>query len=328
MGFQKVLVTGVAGFIGSHTAKALLDRGEKVVGIDNMNDYYDVNLKKARLNRLESHPNFSFIKADIADQKAIEAVWDAHKDIDGVVHLAAQAGVRYSLENPFSYIHSNVTGHLVMMEVCRHRGGVKNFVYASSSSVYGLNKEMPFNAAERTDRPAALYGATKKMDELMSHSYSHLFRIPTIGLRFFTVYGPWGRPDMAAFIFANKILAGKPIQVFNEGNMRRDFTYVDDIVSGIIAALDNAPQDDGVNPPCKVYNLGNHKSEKLMDFIHTLEEALGRKAEMELLPMQPGDVPETYADIEMSQKELGFEPKTPISVGIPAFIDWYKEYHK
>ncbi|MDA0997404.1 MAG: SDR family NAD(P)-dependent oxidoreductase, partial [Proteobacteria bacterium] len=306
-----VLVTGAAGFIGYHTAKALLARGEQVIGLDSVNDYYDVKLKEARLAELLSAKNFTFVRADIADRGAIGELFKAHAGIDRIVHLAAQAGVRYSLSDPHVYTHSNVEGQLVMLEACRALPGLKHFVYASSSSVYGANTKLPFSVTDPVNEPVSLYAATKRAGELMAHCYSRLYKIKTTGLRFFTVYGPWGRPDMAAWIFARKILAGEPIEVFNRGDMRRDFTFIDDIVAGVLGCLDNPPAGDAV--PAAIYNLGNHRSEKLTDFISLLESALGRKAEITLLPMQKGDVKETYADIDATQRAFGFEPKTPIS---------------
>lgn len=325
---MSVLVTGAAGFIGFHVARALLDRGDKVVGIDNLNDYYDVSLKEARLKELAGADGFCFERIDIADRAAVADVIARHSEIDRIVHLAAQAGVRYSLINPYSYVRSNVEGHVVLLEACRQLPRLSHFVYASSSSVYGANKQLPFSVEDRVDTPLSLYAATKKAMEEISHAYAHIHRMPLTGLRFFTVYGPWGRPDMAAFIFACKIVAGEPIPVFNRGDMRRDFTYIDDIVAGVVACLDRVPDvtSEG-SPPWKVYNLGNHRSEHLRDYISEIEKALGRKAELELLPMQPGDVKETFADIEASQRDFGFEPKTPISVGVPRFIRWFKEYY-
>ncbi|MGQ0675421.1 MAG: NAD-dependent epimerase/dehydratase family protein [Rhodospirillales bacterium] len=323
-----VLVTGVAGFIGHFVALALLARGERVLGIDNLNDYYDVRLKQARLRRFEGRNGFTFRKLDIADHRAVIALKDEFKDIDRIVHLAAQAGVRYSLVNPFAYMDANGTGHLAMLEFARHLKGLKHMVYASSSSVYGANTKLPFSVEDPTDRPISIYAATKKACELMSRSYAHLYRTKLTGLRFFTVYGPWGRPDMAAFLFAERITRDEPIQVFNNGDMRRDFTYIDDIVTGVLAALDRPPPDGGpAEPPHRVYNLGNHRSEKLLDFIAILERELGRKAKLEMKPMQPGDVKETYADIALSERDLGFKPTTPISVGLPRFVEWYREYH-
>jgi UDP-glucuronate 4-epimerase len=321
-----VIVTGAAGFIGFHVAQRLLDQGAAVVGIDNLNDYYDVRLKQARLARLEAHPRFTFAKADISDREAMHAVFARHRDAVGVVHLAAQAGVRYSLINPYAYIDSNVMGQTVLLEEARHLSRLKCFVYASSSSVYGGNTQQPFSVGDKVDTPVSLYAASKRSCELIAQCYSHLYGVPAIGLRFFTVYGPWGRPDMAAFLFTEAILAGRPINVFNEGRMARDFTFIDDIVSGVVAALDRPPlAESGVSH--KIYNLGNHRPEKLTDFIALIEQLLGRTAERRLLPMQPGDVPESFADIEESRRDLGFEPKTPISVGLPIFINWYKEFH-
>lgn len=322
-----ILVTGAAGFIGFHTAQALLDRGERVIGLDNLNAYYDVRLKEARLARLSVRPGFVFARVDLADREAMGAVFAAHPEIAGIVHLAAQAGVRYSLENPFAYIESNVTGHLVVLEEARRLPGLRNLVYASSSSVYGGNAKLPFDIGDRVDTPVSLYAASKRMDELMAHTYAHLYGLPQIGLRFFTVYGPWGRPDMAAFLFTRSILAGEPIRIFNHGDMRRDFTYIDDIVDGVLAALDRPPLDAADGVPHRLYNLGNNRSEKLADFIAVLEEALGRRAVKRFEPMQPGDVPETYADIAASRRDLGFAPKTTIRDGIPLFVGWYRSYY-
>lgn len=320
-----VLVTGAAGFIGYHVSEALLARGEHVIGVDVLNDYYDVNLKKARRDRLLAQPNFEFVQEDIVNRDAMFALSDANPGVSLIIHLAAQAGVRYSLEDPFAYIESNVIGHLVMLEMCRRIEGLEHFVYASSSSVYGGNTKLPFSVEDPTDTPVSIYAATKKADELMSHSYSHLFGIPATGLRFFTVYGPWGRPDMAAYIFLSKIMANKPIPVFNNGDMMRDFTYIDDIVKGILAVAGGPPSGDGA--PHRVYNIGNNNSELLMRFIGLIEEAAGKKAKIDFKPMQPGDVRATYADITAIQKDFGFEPSTPIDNGIPNFVDWYCEYH-
>lgn len=322
-----IVVTGAAGFIGYHVAEALMARGEAVLGIDNLNSYYTVALKEARLARLTANPAFRFVRADIADRAAMEALRPELADVTGIVHLAAQAGVRYSLENPYAYIEANVLGHLCMLEMARNLPKLENFVYASSSSVYGGNKTLPFSVEDRVDSPLSIYAATKKADELMSHAYSHLYGFPSTGLRFFTVYGPWGRPDMAAFLFADAIMAGQPIRVFNAGEMQRDFTYIDDIVAGVLAALDRpaGPDADGVRH--RVYNLGNNNSERLLDFIAVLEQALGRSADKRMEPLQPGDVPATYADIEASRRDLGFQPTTPIAVGIPRFAAWYKDYH-
>lgn len=328
-----ILVTGAAGFIGYSTAKALMTQGHEVIGIDNLNDYYDPRLKVARVDDLKSRFGnaFSFETVDFADQAALEAFAPLHK-FDHILHLGAQAGVRYSLVNPHAYIRSNLMGHLNMLELARHRG-VEHFVYASSSSVYGGNDTLPFRVEDRVDQPISLYAATKKSDELISESYSHLFRIPMTGLRFFTVYGPWGRPDMAMWIFAKALYEGKPLTVFNDGDMRRDFTFIDDIVSGVISCLDHPPADNGEvkaggsKSPHAVYNIGNHRSEELMRMISVLEEATGRKAVIDFQPMQPGDVQDTYADISAIQRDLGFDPTTSIDVGIPRFIDWFKTYH-
>lgn len=319
-----VFVTGAAGFIGFHTTRALLARGERVIGIDNLNDYYDPKVKLARLAELEKSPEFKFIEGDIADRALVEDVAQKHPEIDRIVGLAAQAGVRYSLIDPYSYTRSNVEGQLVLLEMARNLKNFKHFTYASSSSVYGANDKLPLSVDDRVDQPISLYAATKRAGELMSHCYAHLFGIPTTGLRFFTVYGPWGRPDMAAWIFTSKILKGEPIHVFNGGDMRRDFTYIDDIVNGVIAALDHPPSGD---LPAKVYNLGNHRSENLMDYIGAIEDALGIEAEKIMDPMQPGDVKETFADIEASRRDLGFEPSTSIQEGIPKFVEWYRRFH-
>jgi UDP-glucuronate 4-epimerase len=323
-----VLVTGAAGFIGYHTSLRLLERGQRVLGVDCLSPYYDVRLKQTRLERLRRHEGFSFVQADIADRSAMAEVARANPEVTAYINLAAQAGVRHSLVAPFDYTHSNIEGHLVMLEMARANPKCRHFVYASSSSVYGANTKLPFSVDDRVDTPISLYAASKRAGELMSHSYSHLFRVPTTGLRFFTVYGPWGRPDMAAFLFADAIMAGKPIKVFNNGEMHRDFTYIDDIVSGVVGVLDNPPADDGKTPPYHLYNIGNSNSENLMDFIGLVENALGRKATYEFLPMQPGDVKETYADISAIQRDVGFAPTTPISVGVPKFIEWYREYHR
>jgi UDP-glucuronate 4-epimerase len=320
----KILVTGAAGFIGFNLSKKLLAEGYRVVGIDNLSEYYDVQLKKDRLAQLEGQDGFIFHKVDISDKQAMEKVWDQHPDCFHIINLAAQAGVRYSLIDPFAYIQANVIGHLVMLELARYREGFQHFVYASSSSVYGSNKKVPFAPEDRTDSPIAIYAATKKSDELMTQTYNHLFGIPATGLRFFTVYGPWGRPDMAAYLFADAIMEGKPIKVFNHGKMRRDFTYVDDIVDGIIGALN---RKNLVNVPHKIYNLGGNHTETLENYIATIETTLGKEAQKEMLPLQEGDVPETYADISASTEDFGFVPKTRISEGIPKFIAWYKDYH-
>jgi UDP-glucuronate 4-epimerase len=321
---MSILLTGVAGFIGFHVARALLDRGERVVGIDNLNDYYDVRLKEARLDLLRVYSGFVFAKLDVADRDGILALVERHRDLRSIIHLAAQAGVRYSLENPYAYVDANVMGTLVMFEAGRRIDGLTAITYASSSSVYGANRHQPFGVEDRVDAPVSLYAATKRSCELLAHTYGHLYGLPATGLRFFTVYGPWGRPDMAAYLFTSAILAGRPIKVFNHGRMARDFTYIDDIVAGTIAAHDRPPAG-GVRH--RIYNLGNHRPEKLLDFIAVIERALGRTAEKELLPLQPGDVPESFADIETSRRDLGFDPKTTIEVGLARFVEWYKTYH-
>lgn len=321
-----ILLTGAAGFIGFHVAQVLLQRGEEVIGLDNLNDYYDPTLKHARLEQLQGQKGFRFFKVDIAEP---DAVRDAAKgfEIDRVIHLAAQAGVRYSLINPYAYIRANVLGHTVMLELARSLKNCRHFVYASSSSVYGGNTKLPFAVEDRVDSPISLYAATKKADELISHAYSHLFGFPQTGLRFFTVYGPWGRPDMAMFIFTKAIFEGRPIQVFNNGDMRRDFTYIDDIVNGVIKTLDNPPPPNEQGRPYRLYNIGNNRSEPLMRMIELIEKEVGRKAEKEFLPMQEGDVPASFADISAIQRDTGFAPTTPIDVGIPRFVDWYRRYH-
>lgn len=333
---MKVLLTGVAGFIGSHVCRKLAKEGYHVLGIDNVNDYYDVELKEGRLNSIEND-NFHFLKLDIVDKDRLEKTFDEFKP-DYVIHLAAQAGVRYSLINPQTYIDSNITGFLNILEACR-KFSPKHLIYASSSSVYGLNKKMPFSENHHTDHPKSLYAASKKSNELMAHTYSDLFGIPTTGLRFFTVYGPWGRPDMALFIFTNSIVQGKPIKVFNGGEMRRDFTYIDDIVDGIVRLIPSIPEQniisDHFNPvpsisssPYRLFNIGNNKPVNLNYFIEKIEESLGMKAIRENLPMQPGDVEETFADISSLQKMINFQPKTSIEEGIPKFIEWYKDFYK
>jgi UDP-glucuronate 4-epimerase len=323
---MSVLVTGAAGFIGFHVSQALLARGEAVIGVDNLSPYYDVALKRARLAILVERSGFTFHQADIADRTAIAAITESHGEIDRVIHLAAQAGVRYSLENPYSYIESNVMGQVVMLEAVRRLPRLTPFVYASSSSVYGGNSKQPSSIEDPVDTPVSLYAATKRADELITHAYCHLYGMAATGLRFFTVYGPWGRPDMAAYLFADAIVHGRPIRVFNHGRMARDFTYIDDIVAGTLAALDRPPAA-GAGAPWRVYNLGNHRPEQLLDFIAVLETALGRKAEKQLLPMQPGDVASSFADIEASRRDLGYEPITPITIGLPRFVAWYKSYH-
>jgi UDP-glucuronate 4-epimerase len=334
---MKILVTGAAGFIGFHLTKRLLDKGYHVLGIDNLNSYYDVSLKMDRLKLLEGNLHFEFQPLDLAEASKINQLFTEH-EIPIVINLAAQAGVRYSLSNPHAYIDSNLLGFMNILEACRHYS-VKHLIYASSSSVYGANRKIPFSTHDAVDHPVSLYAASKKANELMAHTYSHLFRIPTTGLRFFTVYGPWGRPDMAYYSFTQKILEGKTIQVFNHGDMKRDFTYIDDIVEGIIRLLDKPPAPephwDPVHPdpssssaPYKVYNIGNHQPVLLLDFISTLEKLLGRKADIEFLPMQPGDVKETYADIADLQAAIGFSPSTSIEEGLTHFVNWYKDYYK
>jgi UDP-glucuronate 4-epimerase len=321
---MSVLVTGAAGFIGFHVSRALLARGDEVIALDNLNDYYDVALKTARLAQLDGEKGFVFVRADIADRAALAALVARHPGIDRIIHLAAQAGVRYSLENPYAYVDANVMGHVTMLEAARRLPSLRAFVYASSSSVYGGNSKQPSSVEDRVDTPVSLYAATKRADELITHAYCHLYGIPATGLRFFTVYGPWGRPDMAAYLFADAIVHGRPIRVFNHGRMARDFTYIDDIVSGVLAALDLAPAPDLKG---RLYNLGNHRPEQLLDFIAVLEAALGRTAVKELLPMEPGDVATSFADIESSRRDLGYDPKTPIAIGLPRFVAWYKTYH-
>jgi UDP-glucuronate 4-epimerase len=331
---MQILVTGAAGFIGSATARALLERGDEVVGIDNLNDYYDPSLKRARLERLASRfdNRFRFEQVDFADATALGEV-AALSDFDRIVHLGAQAGVRYSIENPQAYVQSNLVGHCNMLELARTRQS-SHLVYASSSSVYGSNKSLPFRVEDRVDHPLSLYAATKKADELLSESYASLYRLPMTGLRFFTVYGPWGRPDMAMWIFTKALYAGEPLPLFNRGEMRRDFTYIDDIVRGVVACLDSPPADDdspkagGSTAPHAVYNIGNHRSEDLMRVVELLEEATGRKAELLREPMQPGDVKETFADISAIERDHGFEPATTIDEGVPRFVEWYRDYHR
>ncbi len=323
-----VIVTGVAGFIGSNVAAQLMGQGRAVVGIDNLNDYYDPALKQARLDRLSGHNGFTFRQLNIQDKEAILALATEFPEVTEIVHLAAQAGVRYSLENPFAYVESNVMGHLCMMELGRRLPKLRHFVYASSSSVYGTNKEMPFSVDQRVESPSSLYAATKRSDELMTYCYAHLYDLPSTGLRFFTVYGPWGRPDMSAFIFTKAIFEGRPICIFNNGDMRRDFTYIDDIVAGVLAVVERPPERLGEVPPHKVYNLGNHRSEPLLRFVDLIEQACGREAIREFAEMQAGDVKETYADIEPARNDLGFEPKVSIDEGIPRFVEWYRDYHR
>lgn len=334
---KKYLVTGAAGFIGFHLSQKLMDRGDQVIGIDNLNDYYEVALKEARLAQLQERDNFSFHKLDLSDRDGINALFAAQKP-DVVVNLAAQAGVRYSLTNPHAYVDSNLVGFVNILEACRHNE-TKHLVYASSSSVYGSNKKMPFSIHHSVDHPVSLYAASKKANELMAHTYSHLYGLPTTGLRFFTVYGPWGRPDMALFLFTKAILEGRPIDVFNYGKMQRDFTYVDDIVEGVIRVSDNTPQPnpewsgDEADPgsssaPYKLYNIGNNQPVELMHMIETLEKCLGKTAEKNLMPIQPGDVPATYADVDDLVRDVGFSPATPIETGISNFVDWYRDFYK
>jgi len=333
----RYLVTGVAGFIGYHTADYLVRRGDEVIGIDNLNEYYDVGLKQARLARLANRTGFAFRKIDLGDREAIEQLFGIEKP-DIVVHLAAQAGVRHSLKDPHAYAHSNLTGFLHVLEGCRHQQ-IRHLVYASTSSVYGANTLLPFSERHRTDHPLSLYAATKKANELMAHSYSHLYGIPTTGLRFFTVYGPWGRPDMALFRFTQAILDGAPIQVFNHGQMQRDFTYIDDIIQGMIRAVDQVPRPnltwDGTDPdsstsrsPWRVFNIGSDRPTNLMRYIEILEECLGFQAKRELVPMQAGDVPATWADAQALDNAVGYRPETPIEVGVQRFVDWYLSYYK
>lgn len=322
-----VLITGVAGFIGFHTARRLLALGERVVGVDNLNPYYSPALKDDRLHQLVEHPNFTFHQINIADRGAMDAALGGLK-LTSIIHLAAQAGVRYSIENPFAYVEANLVGHVVILELARQQAALDHLVYASSSSVYGGNTVLPFSETDRVDNPMSLYAATKKADELLSQSYAHLYGIPQTGLRFFTVYGPWGRPDMALWLFTEAILAGRPIKVFNHGDMRRDFTYIDDIVSGILAARDKPPKGTAETAaPHRIYNIGNNHPEDLSRLIALLEGALGKKAEQILEPMQPGDVKETYADLTAIEGDLGFQPATAIEEGIPKFVAWYRDYH-
>ncbi|WP_160719779.1 NAD-dependent epimerase [Bacillus sp. USDA818B3_A] len=328
---KTILITGCAGFIGFHLSKRLLLNNYVIIGVDNLNSYYDVNLKKARLKQLEVYKNFNFELCSIEDKEAMEKIFKQGQ-IDIVIHLAAQAGVRYSLENPYAYIESNVVGFINILECCRHHK-IEHLIYASTSSVYGANTKLPFSTEDNVDYPVSLYAATKRANELMAHTYSHLYDLPATGLRFFTVYGPWGRPDMSYFMFTKAIMNGEKIQVFNYGQMKRDFTYIDDIVEGIVRLMDKKPeriQVPGISStaPHKVYNIGNNQPEDLMTFISVLEEKIGKKANKEFLPMQPGDVHVTYADVEDLENEIGFKPKTSINEGLGKFIDWYKEYYK
>ena len=334
---MKILVTGAAGFIGSTTARQLLTRGDEVIGLDNLNDYYDVNLKKARLAILQKERRFRFVLLDLANREGMDALFRTER-FDRVIHLGAQAGVRYSIQNPHIYVDSNVVGTLNVLEGCRHHG-VQHLVYASTSSVYGANTKMPFSVHQNVDHPLSLYAATKKAAELMAHTYATLYGLPVTGLRFFTVYGPWGRPDMALFLFTKAILDGKPIDVFNYGKHRRDFTYVDDIVGGVVAAVDhvatanlnwNSDQPDPATSraPYRLYNIGNAQPVDLMHYIELLEQRLGRTAQKNLLPLQPGDVPDTWADVEDLVTDVGYRPATPVEVGVNRFVDWYLDYHK
>ncbi|MBY5923350.1 NAD-dependent epimerase [Ferrimonas balearica] len=332
---MKILVTGAAGFIGFYVSQRLLEQGHQVVGLDNLNDYYDVSLKEARLDQLTSSEHFEFVRLDLSDREGMAALFQRHQ-FDRVVHLAAQAGVRYSLDNPMAYVDSNLTGMVTILEGCRQTK-VPHLIYASSSSVYGMNKKVPFAEADAVDHPVSLYAATKKSNELMAHTYSHLYGIPTTGLRFFTVYGPWGRPDMAAFKFTKKILAGEPIDVYNYGKLSRDFTYIDDIVEGVLRVMENIPtadaerttdRPDRSTAPYALYNIGNHQPVELLTFIQTLEQALGVKAELNLMPMQPGDVYTTYADTDNLRQAVGFSPDTSLAEGLQRFADWYRSFYR
>lgn len=334
---MKVLVTGSAGFIGSSLSLKLLERGDAVIGIDNLNDYYDVELKKARLARNRAYESYTHFKCHLEDREQIQRIFKEQQP-ERVVNLAAQAGVRYSLENPYAYIDSNIVGFINILEACRHNG-IENLVYASSSSVYGANTRLPFSVHDNVDHPLSLYAATKKANELMAHTYSHLYRLPTVGLRFFTVYGPWGRPDMSMFLFTQSILADQPIDVFNHGRHSRDFTYIDDIVEGVMRCLDRIPPPDPAwsgdspdpaasNAPYRLYNIGNNQPVELLDYIAAIEEAVGRKARLNLLPLQPGDVPDTYADVEALIEDVGYRPATPISEGVEKFVAWYRDYYQ
>ena len=322
---MSVLVTGVAGFIGSFVAARLLDRGDAVTGVDSLNDYYDPSLKRARLARLQAKPRFAFEKLDLADRAASTALFARHRPTR-VVHLAAQAGVRHSIENPYAYVDANVVAFLNILEAVRETD-IAHLVYASTSAVYGGNAQLPFATEDAADQPLSMYAATKKSNELMAHAYSHLFNLATTGLRFFTVYGPWGRPDMALFEFTRRILADQPIDVFNHGNHRRDFTYIDDIVEGVVRVLDQPPRANAKSPPYRLYNIGNNEPVELLRFIEVIEDALGRRARKNLLPMQAGDVPTTYADIEPLVRDFGYRPRTSIETGVARFVDWYRDYY-
>ncbi len=322
-----ILITGAAGFIGYHTCKALLERGEHVIGVDNMSTYYNISLKKARLLQLIKYRTFCFHELDIAERAPMLTLAGDYPTIDRVINLAAQVGVRHSLVCPFAYSRSNVEGHLVVLEFCRSLQHCRHLIYASSSSVYGANRKLPFSIEDRVDTPISLYAATKKACELMSHCYSHLYQIPTTGLRFFTVYGPWGRPDMALYLFTTRILAGKPIAVFNNGDMKRDFTYIDDIVTGMIDCLDHPPVGDPLHAPQRVYNIGNNQPEPLLRCIELLEQALGRRAVIDYQPIQPGDLQETYADITATTCDIHYAPRTALDIGVPKFVAWYRAYH-
>ena len=333
---MKILVTGAAGFIGFHTAKALAERGDEVIGLDNLNEYYDVALKRARLAELEPYDSFRFVKLDLADRDGMAALFAA-EDFQRVIHLGAQPGVRYAIENPFAYIDSNVNGTMTVLEGCRH-SDVEHLVFASTSSVYGANTKMPFSTHDNADHPLSLYAATKKSNELMAHTYASLYGLPVTGLRFFTVYGPFGRPDMALFLFTKNILAGEPISVFNYGNHRRDFTYIDDVVDGIVRVVERIPEpnadwsgdspDPGTSPaPYRLYNIGNQRPVQLMRYIETLERCLGREAQKRLLPLQPGDIPDTWADVENLVADFGYQPGTPVEEGVKCFVDWYLDYY-
>lgn len=334
---MRVLITGSAGFIGSALAEVLLARGDEVIGLDNLNDYYDVNLKLARLARIQNHSGFTDVRANLEDLDALQKVFENHKP-ERVVNLAAQAGVRYSLENPHAYVSSNLAGFVNVLECCRHHG-VEHLVYASSSSVYGANTKMPFSVHHNVDHPVSLYAATKKSNELMAHTYSHLFNIPTTGLRFFTVYGPWGRPDMSPFLFTHNIIEGKPIQVFNHGKHKRDFTFIDDIVQGVVGTLDQVAQPnpdwDSLSPdsatsaaPYRLYNIGNNQPIELMHYIKVIESCVGKPAKLDMKPLQPGDVPATYADIDALVEDVGYRPSTSIEEGIEKFVRWYRDFYK